>query len=281
MGLFQQPARGAGNADNMATVTVKVTRWLCQHVNIATPDPDGVPVAVSEGESVRGMLCRLAADRGGFWETFLDAQAQEVGVIPPVMTLSPTSGKIGDKITVTGQNFQKSAGDGTSDKYAVLFFSNQAATTDDDIDTKVTTYAKARDGIYLDANGRIADFQPGTPQAYATFTVPTDMSDGAVPSSISSGTYYLYLCYYGVAPIDTTPTIAARIRAVATFTVLGGRITLSPYQGQVGSTLQITGTQFIGNQAITIQYDSNNIGIMSGDSQTSGSGGFVSNILIP
>jgi sulfur carrier protein ThiS len=69
----------SGNAGSMATVTVKVTRWLCQHLNVAPPDPDGIPVAVSEGESVRGMLRRLAADGGGFWEAFLDAQAQEVG----------------------------------------------------------------------------------------------------------------------------------------------------------------------------------------------------------
>ncbi len=71
--------RRAGNEGSMATVTVEATRWLCEHVNIAPPDSGGIPVTVPEGESVRGMLCRLAADRGGFWETFLDAQAQEVG----------------------------------------------------------------------------------------------------------------------------------------------------------------------------------------------------------
>ncbi len=63
----------------MATVTVKVTRWLCQHVNVAPPGPEGFPVVVSEGESVRDMLCRLAAEGGGFWGALLDDRAQEVG----------------------------------------------------------------------------------------------------------------------------------------------------------------------------------------------------------
>ena len=63
----------------MATVTVKVTRWLCQHVGVAPLEPDGAPVAVSEGESVRDLLCRLAAEGGGLWKAFLDDQGREVG----------------------------------------------------------------------------------------------------------------------------------------------------------------------------------------------------------
>ncbi len=63
----------------MAMVTVKVTRWLCQHVGVAPLEPDDIPVAVSEGESVRDLLCRLSAEGEGFWKVFLDDQAREVG----------------------------------------------------------------------------------------------------------------------------------------------------------------------------------------------------------
>jgi len=63
----------------MAIVTVTVTRWLCQHVSVEPPDPAGVPVEVSEGETVRDILCRLAAKREGPWTAFLDEQAREVG----------------------------------------------------------------------------------------------------------------------------------------------------------------------------------------------------------
>ncbi len=63
----------------MATVTVKVTRWLCQQMNAAPPNPEGIPVAAAEGESVRDLLCRLATERGGLWKAFLDDQGREVG----------------------------------------------------------------------------------------------------------------------------------------------------------------------------------------------------------
>jgi thiamine biosynthesis protein ThiS len=66
-------------AATMATVIVKATRWLCQQMNVAPPNPDGVAVSVSEGESVRAMLRRLAAEGEGFWKAFLDAECQEVG----------------------------------------------------------------------------------------------------------------------------------------------------------------------------------------------------------
>ena len=63
----------------MARVTVTVTRWLCQDLGAAPPDRDGLPVAVAEGETVRDLLCRLAAERGRPWGALLDAQGREVG----------------------------------------------------------------------------------------------------------------------------------------------------------------------------------------------------------
>jgi thiamine biosynthesis protein ThiS len=63
----------------MATVTVKPTRWLCRQMNVAPPDPEGVAVSVLEGESVRAMLRRLAAEGGGIWRACLDERGQEIG----------------------------------------------------------------------------------------------------------------------------------------------------------------------------------------------------------
>ena len=54
------------------------------------------------------------------------------------ITLSPTEGTVGARITITGTEFNKSTAD--TDKYAAIYFSSEEATTLDDIDSDVTYY---------------------------------------------------------------------------------------------------------------------------------------------
>jgi hypothetical protein len=179
------------------------------------------------------------------------------------VTLLPTEGKIGDRITITGTGFNKSTAD--TDKYAAIFFSSDEAGTIDDIDVEVIHYKLVKDVVWLDEEG---DFE-------TTFRVPDTLDDGSKEEDVTRGTYYIYVCHY----LGTT--IQTRIRAVATFTVAMGEISLSPLRGTVGTLLEITGTDFADNMPLTVKYDGFTIPVDSGSKQTNSRGDFDSVILIP
>jgi len=181
------------------------------------------------------------------------------------ITLVPDEGTIGSTVTIAGEGFNKSTE--TTDKYAVIYFSSQEATTIDDIDDDVTIYEIVKDGLWLDENGEFEE----------TFTVPDELDDGATDRDVTSGTYYLYVCHYlSITP----PTIAKDIRAIAEFTVIGGQITLDPDEGPVATEVEITGTEFSSRDDIIIEYDGDEVDI-EGDDETDSYGEFVSFILIP
>jgi len=181
------------------------------------------------------------------------------------ITLVPDEGTIGSTVTIAGEGFNKSTE--TTDKYAVIYFSSQEATTIDDIDDDVTIYEIVKDGLWLDENGEFEE----------TFTVPDELDDGATDRDVTSGTYYLYVCHYlSITP----PTIAKDIRAIAEFTVIGGQITLDPDEGPVATEVEITGAEFSSRDDIIIEYDGDEVDL-EGDDETDSYGEFVSFILIP
>src|SRR4030042_5614921 len=65
--------------------------------------------------------------------------------------ITPEEGLIGTTVTVSGTDFNKSTDE--TDKYAVVYFSSQKATTSEDINDEVTTYEKVKDAVYLDTDG--------------------------------------------------------------------------------------------------------------------------------
>lgn len=180
------------------------------------------------------------------------------------IVLEPDSGRLGDKITVTGTGFNKSTSD--NDKFAAIYFSSQEATTLDDIGSDVNIYERVKEGVWLDEKGNFR----------ATFTVPSMLDDGKVKAEVTSGAYYVYVCHY-----LTATTIAPRIRAVATFTVIQGEITLSPKRGTVGTLVEVSGTDFPKRTDLTFKYDGNTVPMESGNKRTSSAGGFVSIIRVP
>ncbi len=179
-----------------------------------------------------------------------------------VIKLDPEQGRIGDKITVTGTGFNKSTA--TTDKYAVIYFSSQEATTLDDIGTDVTRYEKVGDGIWLDENG---DFK-------VTFKVPSLLDDGKVKMEVERGTYYVYVCQY------SETTILPRISAVADFTVIKGEISLSPQKGTVGTLVEISGADFPSRADLAFKYDGTTVPIEFGHKRTGIAGSFVTTIRI-
>jgi len=182
------------------------------------------------------------------------------------ITATPTTGPIGTRVRVLGTGFSPSTD--TTYRYAVLFFSNQSATTLNDIDTTVTVYEKVADAIYVDTSGNFD----------VNFPVPSVMNDGASTGNVTSGTYYFYACIYDTA---TPPNLIKRITAIASFTVTAGTVTLTPNKGQVGSDLRITGANFVASQAITFKWDTTNVAVKSGDSRTTSAGAFNTTITVP
>ena len=179
------------------------------------------------------------------------------------ITLSPAEGKIGDLITITGTEFNKSTYN--VDKYAAVYFSSDEASTTDDIDEEVSHYKRVKEAVWLDEQG---DFE-------TTFRVPDILDDGGKAEIVTTGTYYVYVCHYiGI-------TIQRRIRAVATFTVTESEISLNPYEGLVDTLVEISGKDFIANEDIEIEYDSHETDILDGDDETDRNGEFVSFIRIP
>jgi hypothetical protein len=179
------------------------------------------------------------------------------------ITLLPKVGEVGDRITITGTDFNKSAAD--ADKYAAIFFSSDEASTIDDIDVEVTYYKLVREGVWLDEEGNFE----------TTFKVPDKLDDGGKDEDVTSGTYYVYVCHYLGTKIQT------RIRAVATFTVTMGNISLSPLRGTVGTLLEITGTDFADSMPIKVKYNGFTVPIDSGNYQTNSRGDFSSVIFVP
>ncbi|MFC1903998.1 hypothetical protein ACFLXJ_00905 [Chloroflexota bacterium] len=180
--------------------------------------------------------------------------------------LDPEDGKIGDRITVTGVGFNKSTSD--IDKYAAIFLSGQEATVFDDIDDEVKSYEIVKEGVWLDEDG---DFK-------TTFTIPEELDDGKDDKDVTSGTYYVYVCHYYTT---TLPTIATRIRAVATLTITEGEITISPRLGPVGTLLEVTGNDFPADETLTFKFDNYVLPLEYGNKRTSSGGNFLSVISVP
>ena len=180
--------------------------------------------------------------------------------------IDPEEGTIGTTVTVVGEGFQVSTD--VTDRYAIMYFSSEEASTVDDIDSDVTIYEIVRDGIWLDEDGAFE----------LDFTVPDELSDGDDDEAVVADTYYIYVCHYLTT---TTPTVSPRIRAVAEFTVIGGDITIDPEEGPVGSEVEITGEEFLDNEDLVITYDDDEIDIESGDDDTDRDGEFACTVLIP
>ncbi len=183
-----------------------------------------------------------------------------------VITISPEEGSIGTTITIIGEGFNKSTE--STDRYAIIYFSSQEASTLNDIDTAVTEYKIADSLVFLDTEGEFS----------TTIEVPAVLDDGDDEVDVAVGTYYIYVCYYN---LTSPPTVAKRIRSVAEFIVTGGDITLDFTEDPVATEVEITGADFASNAILTVFYDDEEINIQSGDEDTDSNGEFVSSILIP
>jgi len=180
--------------------------------------------------------------------------------------LDPDKGEIGDRIDITGEDFNKSIG---STIYgAAIYFAKDEAELWDEIDYEVETYKRVKT-IEIDSDGEFSGY----------FYVPDELNDGDDDEDVSSGTYYIYVAYY--YQTNGTGEYWATIEAIAEFTVVSGEIVLDTDEGNIGTEVRITGAGFGDREDITVEYGGYTIDIESGDDRTDSDGDFVSYIIIP
>jgi hypothetical protein len=171
------------------------------------------------------------------------------------LKVSPTKGAVGDKIDVTGSDYDE------GEKVYIYFSSLEADEGDDIEDLDVYEEVKT---TYADA---LTDPDPGDIDTY--FSVPDELTDGSDDEDVQGGDYFVY----------TTYTSEGEIVAIDEFTVTG--ITISPTDGPVGTEVEIDGVGFDDREDIEISYDGDEIDIASGDDKTDSKGEFELTIEIP
>jgi hypothetical protein len=171
------------------------------------------------------------------------------------ISLNPLEGKIGDWIEIDGGGFDASS-------IVSIYFSSDRASEGDNIDSQVTAYEKLT-MVYTNASG---DFTSSYKLA-----VPDALTDGRDKEDVHGGDYYFYATYRA----------SKGIIAMASFTVIDGEIELDPEEGTVGSEVEISGEGLRHNQKITVEYEGEEVDIISGDTETDSDGQFTCDIIIP
>jgi len=178
------------------------------------------------------------------------------------LTLNPYEGEISSYVYVSGSGFTASyyvSQTDYYDSYVDIYFSRDEAVVGYDIDDEVNIYKRVKPGVWVSYSGTFSNQR---------FTVPTVLTIGS--EDVHGGSYY----------VSVTNTGSKRIRAVTTFTVIAGEITLDPDEGAVGTEVEITGEGFAGDEEITVEYAGDEVDIESGDEETD-SGDFSCTIIIP
>jgi hypothetical protein len=175
------------------------------------------------------------------------------------LSLYPFKGEIGDFIKIDGWGFE-------AGKQVNLYFSSNKADVGDKIDKEVTAY-KDLGWTYAGPDCRFI--------SPCYFNLPEALTDGRHEEDVHGGDYYVYAIYINISPPSS------EIVAAAKFTVIDGEIELDPEEGTVGSEVEISGEGLRKNQKITVEYESDEVDIIGGDSETDSEGQFVCTIIIP
>ena len=177
-------------------------------------------------------------------------------------------GKIGDEITLTGDDWSPSYEQddgGYVERRVDIYFAKEEVDEGDDIDTHVNTYEK------MNRSPTVGDTDTSDKGEWEiTFEVPDELNDGDDDEDTEIGTYYIYVTRSGLK----------NIYALAEFNVIGGEITIDPEDGPVGTEVEIDGDDFGSKEDITIEYDDDEIDIKEGDDDTNGDGEFNNTVII-
>ena len=174
------------------------------------------------------------------------------------ISVDPSQAEMGDYVDVEGLDFDYVEGENT---YVTLYFAADEADPGDEIGDEVDTYKKVDTGIVVDSDGEFDD---------GHFKIPATLTAGDDDESVSNGTYYVYATYGD-----------DEIVAVDELKVIGGEIEIDPDEGIVGTEVEITGTGFVEDEELTVEFDGSDVDIESGDDKADNDGEFEITILIP
>jgi hypothetical protein len=183
------------------------------------------------------------------------AQAYDESIL-----LYPNNGAIGDWIDVNIFGFEPA-------EFVHVYFSGDEADEGNEIGDEVTAYQ------LIAENYTVGTYPKGigTFPYLHCFIVPDRLTDGEREEDVHCGKYYLYATY------DPDTDIVCR----ATFTVTGCEIELEPEEGIVGGEVEISGEGMRPNQKLSVEYDEEEVDIISGDAETDSEGQFTCTVVVP
>src|SRR3989475_1972741 len=234
------------------------------------------------------------------------------------ISLNPSSGPTGTTVTVTGKNFAANSAVTISYDGSAITTTPTTITTDStgSFTGSITVPASSTAGLHTvkatDAasNSALAQFTVTTP------SISLSPSSGPAGTTVNiSGSNFVansaISITYDNNPIATTPTPitttstgsftasitvpspsnpgshtvnatdASSNSASAQFTVTTPSISLSPSSGPAGTTVNISGSNFVANSAISITYDNNPIATTPTLITTTSTGSFTASITVP
>jgi len=172
------------------------------------------------------------------------------------INVSPTKGKVGDDVDVSGSGF-------TEGDTVYIYFSNEETDEGDDVED-------------LDSYEEVADDRASSETEYddggdidTDFEVPDELTDGSDDYEVTGGTYYVY----------ATEEEEGKILAIDEFTIYG-ITSIDPIEGAVGTEVEIEGI-FEDEEDIEVFYNGDEVDIESGDTETDKDGEFKLTIIIP
>lgn len=183
-------------------------------------------------------------------------------VIPPQFYLSPWEGNRGTWIRINGSVF-------TPNSIVKFYFSSDAGGTSSSIDTQIKAY-KYLGPVWTTGGGFIDNsVAPGN---QAVYQVPSKLNDGTSKKTVPDGTCYIYATYSN----------SKNVIALAKFTVTtAATIVITPGNGLVGDSINITGKGLGGDEKVTAKYDERDVAIKEGNPKTTATGEFQGTIQIP
>jgi len=170
------------------------------------------------------------------------------------LRLYPDTGEIGDEVEIYGSDFDPG-------EVLRFYFSDEKAYAGDRINVDIDNYEHIG-GTTADSAGNFQDVY---------FNVPNRLRDGDDVVDVTGGTYYVYAADYYGDIIDREQFV---IESVA-------EVSIDPDDGIVGTEVEITGLGFDSNEDIIVEYDNDEVDIVSGDTDTDSDGEFTCTIVIP
>ena len=140
------------------------------------------------------------------------------------ISLSPSSGEIGDDIDINGRDFEEY-------DLVYFYFSSESASVGGEIDSDVSNYERV-DVADVDGDGDVS----------GSFSIPDRLTDGEDDEAVEDGTYRIYATYADDEYIVARGTVT--VGDVSSDGTGGENISVSPSSGTIDDNVDIDGTDF-------------------------------------